>query len=73
MLEEVKVATRKPEGYMDKVNEIFESHTLDKVNKFCKEVLDFVKLEEQAIDWPNYFLKDSEQNWIAHEPPVDDL
>ena len=61
MLEEVKTGTSKPNGYMDKVDELFESHTLDKVNKFCKEVLDFVKLDENAIDWPNYFLKDSEQ------------
>ena len=73
MLEEVKTAMDKPDEYMEKVNALFESHTIDKVNEFCKEVLDFVKLDEQMIDWANYFLRDSEQNWTEHEPPVDDL
>jgi len=28
---------------------------------------------EQIIDWSNYFMKDSEQNWLAHEPSIDDV
>ncbi len=73
MLEELKIAGRKPTEVLDNINELFESHTLDKVNKFCKDILDFIKYDEKTVDWPNYFLKDSEQNWINHEPPVDDL
>ncbi len=73
MLEELKKAESKPIGIIEKIDQLFENHTLEKVNKYCKEVLDFIEYDEQEIDWPNYFLKDSEQNWINHEPPVDDI
>lgn len=73
MLRVLGTAEKKPEGFFEKIDELFENHTLEKVNEFCAEILGFVGLEEKAVDWPNYFLKDSEQNWIEHEPPVDDL
>ncbi|MEJ2614699.1 MAG: nucleotidyltransferase domain-containing protein [Ignavibacteriaceae bacterium] len=73
MLKVLDTAEKKPERYIKKVNEIFENHTLIKVNTFCEAVLNFIGFNEQTVDWPNYFLKDSEQNWIDHEPPVDDL
>jgi len=38
-----------------------------------KNILEFINYNEKSVDWPNYFLKDSEQNWINHEPPVDDI
>ena len=73
MLEELKVAKRKPIRILDSINKLFEIQTVDEVEKYCKEILDFIEFNEKLVDWPNYFLKDSEQNWINHEPPVDDL
>ncbi len=73
MLEEVKKAIYKPDSIIIKIDELFENHTIERVNEFCKEVLDFINFTEKTVDWPNYFLKDSEQNWIEHEPPIDDL
>ncbi len=73
MLEEVKKASQKPSGFMGKLDALFDAHTLEKVNDFCTEVLSFIDFNEKTVDWPNYFLKDSEQNWTEHEPPVDDL
>ena len=73
MLEEVKNAGRKPVDFISKIDALFENHTLEKVNEFCIEVLDFIDFNEKTVDWPNYFLKDSEQNWMEHEPPIDDL
>lgn len=73
LLKVVETAGRKPKGFLGKINELFERHTLEAVNNFCLEALAFVNFTEQSVDWPNYFLKDSEQNWLAHEPPVDDL
>jgi hypothetical protein len=43
------------------------------VENSIKELFQFLNLEEKYIDWPNTFLKDSEWNWVDHDPPVDDL
>jgi len=73
MLEEVKKAQKKPNDFLKNINKLFEHHTIENVNRFCEEVLKFIDFTEQTVDWPNYFLKDSEQNWIEHEAPIDDL
>jgi predicted nucleotidyltransferase len=73
VLEEVKLAALKPKGIIKRIEELFEIHSIEKVNEFCKEILDFINFNEKTVDWPNYFLNDSEQNWIEHEPPIDDL
>ena len=73
LLKVLETADKKPAGFLEKINNLFENHTLERVNHFCLEVLAFINFTEQTVDWPNYFLKDSEQNWLAHEPPVDDL
>ena len=73
MLDVLEKAEQKPAGFLEKINELFESHTLENVNNFCMEILEYINFNEQTVDWPNYFLKDSEQNWVEHEPPVDDL
>jgi predicted nucleotidyltransferase len=73
LLKVVETAEKKPEGFLSKIDELFEGHTLETVNNFCQEILGFINFTERTVDWPNYFLKDSEQNWLAHEPPIDDL
>ncbi|MCB9078524.1 MAG: hypothetical protein H6631_13070 [Anaerolineaceae bacterium] len=73
LLKVVERAAKKPAGFLEKINDLLENHTLERVNRFCLDVLAFITFTEQTVDWPNYFLKDSEQNWLAHEPPVDDL
>lgn len=73
MLKELETAENKPGDFLKKVDELFENHSPVLVNDFCKEVFDFIGFNEQTVDWPNYFLKDSEQTWIEHEPAIDDL
>ncbi len=73
MLAEVKKANLKPIDFLKDIDELFENHSIEKVNLFCKKVLDLIEYNEKTVDWPNYFLRDSEKNWIDHEPPVDDL
>lgn len=73
LLRVVGTADKKPEGFLGKVDELLAAHTLESVNDFCQEVLTFINFTEQTVDWPNYFMKDSEQNWLEHEPPIDDL
>ncbi len=73
LLRVVGTAEKKPAEFLRKVDELFEGHTLENVDRFCQEILTFIGFTEQTIDWPNYFMKDSEQNWLEHEPPIDDL
>ena len=73
MIKVVEKAEKKPSELITKINSLLENHSLKKVNEFCEEILKFINYNEKSVDWPNYFLKDSEQNWVDHEPPVDDL
>ena len=73
LLKVVETADKKPTEFLNKLNDLLEKNTVDLVNSFCLEILSFINFTEQTIDWPNYFLKDSEQNWLEHEPPVEDL
>lgn len=73
MLKVVEKADKMPDGFINNINSLFDSHTQEKVDRFCLDTLEFINFNEQTVDWPNYFLKDSEQNWIDHEPPIDDL
>ena len=73
MLKVVEKSRRKPLRLMEKINLLLENHSLEKVNEFCEEILKFINYNDKSVDWPNYFLRDSEQNWINYEPPVDDI
>ena len=73
MLKVVEKSSRKPLRLMEKINLLLENHSLEKVNEFCEEILKFINYNDKSVDWPNYFLRDSEQNWINYEPPVDDI
>ena len=73
MLKVLETAKNKPQNFLRKINDLLDNHTLEKVNDFSMDILGFINFTEKTVDWPNYFLKDSEQNWIEHEAPVDDL
>ena len=73
MLRVLETAPKKPENIMRKINDLMENHSLEKVNDFCADILAFINYTEKTVDWPNYFLVDSEQNWVEHEAPVDDI
>jgi hypothetical protein len=73
MLKVLETAEKKPLNLMQKIDDLYNNHTLKMVNSFCTEILSFINFTEKTVDWPNYFLKDSEQNWIEHEAPIDDL
>jgi hypothetical protein len=73
MLRVLETAENKPGNLHKKIDNLLNNHSIEKVNGFCDEVLHFIDFTEKTVDWPNYFLKDSEQNWIDHEAPVDDI
>jgi len=73
LLKVLETANNKPKDLLKKTDDLLNNHSLEKVNTFCTEILDFIGFTEKTVDWPNYFLKDCEQNWIDHEAPVDDI
>lgn len=73
LLKVLESAESKPSNLMEKINLMFDNHSLEKVNNFCNDIFDFIGYTEKSVDWPNYFLKDSEQTWIEHEAPIDDI
>jgi hypothetical protein len=73
LLNETQRASLKPRTFDESLSRIGNAPTLDLVNAFVAEVLEFVKLGEKDVDWPNQFLADSEFNWLYHQTPVDDL
>lgn len=73
MLKVLETAENKPAGLLEKIDDLFDNHSLEKVNSLCTDILDFINFTEKTVDWPNYFLKDSEQNWLEHEAPIDDI
>jgi predicted nucleotidyltransferase len=73
LLNETRMAKRKPDNFDQAIERIMEQHSLELVNQFCSQVLRSVGLEEKSLDWPNWFLVDSELNWVEHAPPIDDL
>lgn len=73
MLKVIETAVKKPENFLVKIKDVLESPSTDKVNELCEVIMNFIDFNEGSVDWPNYFLKDSEQNWLEHEPPIDDL
>ena len=73
MLKVLETAKKKPVYLMRKIDVLLDNHSLENVNGFCAEILNFINFTEKTVDWPNYFLKDSEQNWLEHEAPIDDI
>lgn len=73
MLKVLATAKNKPTNLLQKIDDLFNNHSLEKVNSFCAEIMEFINFTEKTVDWPNYFLKDSEQNWLEHEAPIDDI
>jgi predicted nucleotidyltransferase len=73
MLRVLETAESRPENILIRINNLLEKSSVDSVNSYVKLIFDFIGYTENEIDWPNYFIKDSELNWLDHEAPVDDL
>ena len=73
MLKELETAPDMPEGMMTDIYGLLDDPSNEKINVLYNKVFDFIGFSDNTVDWPNYFMADSEQNWIDHEPPVDDL
>jgi predicted nucleotidyltransferase len=73
LIAELGKAVKVPDNFIDDIQKLLSAPNVEFVNEFCLRVIAFVGYDEQSYFWPNRFMCDSEQNWIEHEPPVDDL
>ncbi|HEY8391968.1 MAG TPA: nucleotidyltransferase domain-containing protein [Capillibacterium sp.] len=73
LLRVVAKAPAQPPAFVETLDRLLTAPTADLVEQLCNQVLSFLGLDETAIDWPNQFLQDSEENWVKQEPPVDDI
>ena len=73
MLSVLEKAQNKPENIIERINDLYANHSIEKVNSFCDDLFSFANLDQNDFDWGNYFLKDNELNWIELEHPIDDL
>ena len=73
LLEEVRRAENKPASFLEDVDALLAAHDLERIGAYCDTIMAFAGLEGDALHWPDQFMRDSELNWLTHDPPVDDL
>lgn len=66
-------APLKPEGLIPRLDAFLRAPRHAEACSIADEVLAFAPWPSSGPSWPNLFLRDSEWNWIEHEPPVEDL
>ncbi|NLY91888.1 MAG: hypothetical protein GX081_09855 [Firmicutes bacterium] len=73
LLRVVAQAPEKPRQFDATLDRLLTAPAAELVEDLCGQVLSFAGVTEEEVDWPNQFLRDSEENWVEHEAPVDDL
>ncbi|MBN1646654.1 MAG: nucleotidyltransferase domain-containing protein [Spirochaetales bacterium] len=73
LLRELETAPKMPPDMLSGIDSLLTAPSVEKVNQYVQKIFDFIGFSDSSVDWPNYFLRDSEQNWILHEAPVDDI
>lgn len=73
LLAETRRARLKPEHFDALLDKLLTEPSWEVAQQLATAILQHLGLNEKEVDWPNRFLQDSEWNWMAHEPPVDDL
>lgn len=73
LLAETERAPNKPGGLMAQLASLLEAPTFSRAQVLSDLIFSHVGSTEKDTDWPNQFLRDSEQNWLEHEAPIEDL
>jgi hypothetical protein len=73
LLNEVSKLSAKPRGFDAALLQVGKDPSAAAINQLVADVLAFVGIREQDVDWPNQFLQDSELNWLHQPAPVDDV
>ena len=73
LLRALAAAPNKPEELMERIDSFARRPTAEDAKSLADLVLTFQEWPALGSEWPNIFLRDSEWNWLDHEPPIEDL
>ena len=72
-LEELKRAPAQPVGLVDQIQTLMAAPTMAHARRFYELISGFRAWEQDPYAWAMRFMADSELNWLAGPPAVDDL
>lgn len=75
MLRVTEGVENRPADLMERIDEVLERPSQEKVDALVSDVLAFYGIDEAETTrvWPTRFMKDTELHWLTGHPPVDDL
>ncbi len=73
MLRELERCPDRPADMLERINRILDTRALDDIEALFTAVKATTPIAFEDATWGRWFLRDSEQNWLHHEPPVADL
>jgi len=62
-----------PSGFVPGIEALVREATPDAAKPVIEALQAYRDWPVDAARWPNVFMRDSELNWLEHEPPVEDL
>ena len=72
-LRSLEQAPDKPEGIVELIRAVTAQPTAEGVRAISEAVLGHRDWARGAIDWPNHFIRDTEQSWMRDAAAVEDL
>ncbi|WP_221030440.1 nucleotidyltransferase domain-containing protein [Actomonas aquatica] len=73
MLREVERCPDRPADLLTRMDRLLDTHAADEMEAIFTAVKATTPVTFDDPTWGRWFLRDSEQNWLHHEPPVADL
>lgn len=73
MLRMLELAPELPEGYLQKVDALMTSPSVQGTRDLCDLVLGYRDWGTPKLYWTNLFMQDSELNWLTGQTPIEDL
>lgn len=64
---------QQPPGLMAQVEALALDPTRERIDTFAESIRGFREWKISHATWPAQFMADSENNWLHHPPPVDDI
>lgn len=64
---------KKPNDLINKINDLLEYKTEEKIEDYYKCILEFTDWGLSEVNWPRQFMIDSELNWLDGAVPIADI
>ncbi|GGJ32477.1 nucleotidyltransferase domain-containing protein [Deinococcus roseus] len=73
MLKMLELAPDVPDSYLQKADQLMRHPSVEGTRELCDLVLQFRDWGTPSTYWTNFFLQDSELNWLTGHTPIEDL